>query len=99
MLTNKTRRGLSRQDVRSQLREMAIQKGPSAKLPTQSELCVQIGTTTSTLDEALRDLEADNIIYRRQGSGIFVSPKVGYKSIAVLFSHMSEGQDIVSPFW
>jgi DNA-binding LacI/PurR family transcriptional regulator len=99
MLRNNTRRGLSRHDVRSRLRELALQKGPSAKLPTQSELCAQIGTTTSTLDEALRDLEAANIIYRRQGSGIFVSPKIGYKSVAVMFSHGASDLSLISPFW
>jgi DNA-binding LacI/PurR family transcriptional regulator len=99
MLPTKTRRGLSKHDVRSRLREMAIQKGPSAKLPTQSELCVQIGTTPATLDDAMRELEAANIIYRRQGSGIYVSPKIGYKSVAIHFSHGSSEMSLSSPFW
>jgi DNA-binding LacI/PurR family transcriptional regulator len=99
MSLKNTRRGLSRHDVRLRLRELAFQRGPSAKMPTQSELCAQIGTTTSTLDEALRDLEAANVIYRRQGSGIFVSPKLHMKSIVVLYDTSVADQPGISPFW
>ena len=76
-----------------------FQRGPSSKLPTQAELCSSIGTTTSTLDGALRDLEAANVIYRKQGSGIFVSPKLHCKNIRVLINASLVDQIGASPFW
>ncbi|GCE11573.1 substrate-binding domain-containing protein [Tengunoibacter tsumagoiensis] len=94
----------SRLDVKVQeicihLRELAFREGPEAKLPTTRELCVQLNTSLATLSSALRELENQNIIYRKQGSGIFVSPKVHRKAICVLFySRLFMGKDD-SPFW
>src|SRR6185436_19615757 len=62
-------------------------------------LCVTLGTSRATLDNALNDLESQNVFLRKRGSGIYVSPKIGYKSVAVTFSHLGEGHSAGSPFW
>jgi GntR family transcriptional regulator len=87
------------QSVYNRLRQLAYDKGPDGKLPTTRELCGSLRASRTTLDGALNSLEAERIIYRRQGSGIYVSPKIGYKSIAVLFSHKSDVRFVSSPFW
>jgi DNA-binding LacI/PurR family transcriptional regulator len=46
-----------------------------------------------------RDLEAQRVIYRRQGSGIYVSPHVFRKTIAVLLDSSFFEQLGASPFW
>jgi hypothetical protein len=38
------------------------------------ELCDTLGVSKATLDGALRELEGHNMVYRRHGVGIFVSP-------------------------
>jgi DNA-binding LacI/PurR family transcriptional regulator len=85
--------------VSAQLRDLAVARGAGNKLPTVDELCESLGTSRATLDNALSELEARNIVLRKRGSGIYVSPKIGYKNIAVAFSHASEWANIVSPFW
>src|SRR5690242_3600057 len=86
-------------DLCRDLREMAHQRGPNIKLPTTRELCTSLNTNAMTLSNALRRLERDNVIYRRQGSGIFVSPKLHCKNIRVLMNAMFVDADGVSPFW
>jgi DNA-binding LacI/PurR family transcriptional regulator len=82
----------------AQLRELAHLRGPGAKLPTAREICTQYGASLTTLDDALSDLEAANVIYRRQGSGIYVSPKIHRKTIMVLLNAVYFTQN-ASPFW
>lgn len=81
------------------LRDLALQKGPEAKLPTTRELCVLLKTNSATLNEALKELEQQNIIYRKQKSGIFVSPKLHRKTICVLFFSRLFKAEALSPFW
>jgi DNA-binding LacI/PurR family transcriptional regulator len=84
----------------ARIREMALERGPSAKLPTARQLCDILGTTRATLHNALGELEAQKIITRKQGSGIFVSPALHRKSIAVaLNSSLFSGNTATSPFW
>jgi DNA-binding GntR family transcriptional regulator len=55
-----------------QMRKMALERGPSAKLPMARQLRDSLGTTRATLHGALGELEARNIITRKQGNGIYV---------------------------
>ncbi|BDI30478.1 hypothetical protein CCAX7_25290 [Capsulimonas corticalis] len=87
------------QSVHRRLSELAHQSGPDAKLPTVSELCLSFGTSRSTINDALEQLEAQEVIRRRRGSGIFVSPKITNRSIALLFRVDFFRERVASPFW
>jgi DNA-binding LacI/PurR family transcriptional regulator len=65
------------QALSARLGDMARELGPSARLPTMTELSKQLGVSMMTLNRALSELEAQGIIYRRQGSGTYVSPSTG----------------------
>jgi DNA-binding LacI/PurR family transcriptional regulator len=77
---------------------MAYSLGPEAKLPTVLKLRDQMGVSLRTLDGALKALEADNIIYRIQGVGIFVSPSL-QRHVALMCMPDFFEQVGVSPFW
>lgn len=62
------------QALSARLSEMARELGPSARLPTMTELSKQLSVSMMTLNRALSELEAQGIIYRRQGSGTYVAP-------------------------
>jgi hypothetical protein len=85
--------------LRDRLRQMARSMGPNAKLPTRDELCAELGTSRATMDNILNVLEAENTLFRRHGSGIYVSPKVHCTNIRVLINAALVDQDDVSPFW
>jgi DNA-binding LacI/PurR family transcriptional regulator len=91
--------GRNAMSVSTRLRELAVAIGPGNKLPTMDDLCEVLGTSRATLNNALRDLEAKHVVLRKRGSGIYVSPKVGYKSIAVSSSNIVVDRDLASPFW
>lgn len=82
-----------------QLRELAYEKGPDAKLPSMRDLCSLLETSRVTLGEALEVLEGQNILYRRHGSGIYVSPKLHRKTICVLLYSRLFLSPEASPFW
>jgi DNA-binding LacI/PurR family transcriptional regulator len=85
--------------LQAELRALAYRKGPDAKLPTVRELCEALGTSWTSLSEALNQLEAQNVIYRKLGSGIYVSPKLHQKRISVLLDSHGFRAPGASPFW
>ncbi|MFV9509792.1 GntR family transcriptional regulator [Tepidibacillus sp. LV47] len=48
---------------------------PGQKLPSEFELAKELGVSRATLREALRMLEDENVIIRKQGVGTFVKSK------------------------
>lgn len=45
---------------------------PGSRLPTESELCEMLGVSRTVVREAMRVLEEDGLVARRQGVGTFV---------------------------
>jgi DNA-binding LacI/PurR family transcriptional regulator len=82
-----------------ELRALAYKKGPEAKLPTVRQICASYETSRATVNVALDRLEAQNVVYRRQGSGIYVSPTIHHKTCAILLDSSFFRQPGVSPFW
>jgi DNA-binding LacI/PurR family transcriptional regulator len=86
------------QGVCQSINRLADELGPGAKLPTVRKMCQQLQISVATLNDALRVLEDQRVITRRQGSGVFVSESVHHKTIGLVFgTNIFDG--IVSPFY
>lgn len=85
------------QALSAHLNDLAHKLGPGAKLPTMQQLSEQLGISVMTLNRALSELEAQNIILRKQGSGTYVSEKLGQKSVALVYDRALIGA-AASPF-
>lgn len=66
------------------LAKLARQMGQDAKLPTTRDLCKKMGISQSTLDAALDRLEFQGLLYRRQGSGIYVASMAHIRRIGLI---------------
>lgn len=90
--------GSKRRETVGAIRELAFRAGPGMKLPTVRELSARFAVARATVDDALDTLEAQGMIHRKHGSGIYVLPAVRQKTVGVVF-----GGDIFSPgyspFW
>ena len=84
--------------VYDEIRAMALRLGPDARLPTMTQLRDTLGASIATLDSVLGDLEARNIIRRKQGSGIYVASHVK-RPIALLINLGQFSHSNASPFW
>lgn len=85
------------QALSAHLTEMAHKLGPGAKLPTMQQLSIDLGISVMTLNRALSELEAQNIIVRRQGSGTYVNDKIGIKTVGLVYDRQLIGAS-ASPF-
>ena len=61
--------------VKASLRERIARGGwqPGVRLPSERELVQEFGCARMTVHRALRELEEEGLIERRQGSGSFVA--------------------------
>jgi DNA-binding LacI/PurR family transcriptional regulator len=87
-----------REAAKLALRALALKIGPNGKLPTIKELCQSLDVAKATVDTALDALEAEGVIRRKHGSGIYVTPRIGQKNIALVFGNNVFGAD-VSPVY
>jgi DNA-binding LacI/PurR family transcriptional regulator len=86
------------QDLCGVLTEKARVLGPDAKMPTTVELCHEFKTSPTTLNNALKELERRNVIYRVRAVGIFVSPTLRPNVALVVDPKVFRGV-LHSPFW
>ncbi len=65
--------------VAEQIRDMILQREMTAgdQLPTESELMVRFDVGRSTIREAMKQLQAENIVVIRRGKGSFVADRTG----------------------
>ncbi|BCM88496.1 hypothetical protein IAD21_00329 [Abditibacteriota bacterium] len=84
------------QDVCQQLTDIAQELGAGAKMPTVAQLCDALTVSRGTLDKALGELERQQVVRRVHGNGIFVSSRLGTRTIGLVHA-MSES--LGSPFW
>jgi DNA-binding LacI/PurR family transcriptional regulator len=82
----------------AQLSQMAYNLGPDARMPTFANLCEQTHVSKATLDAALGQLEAQGIIMRRHGAGIFVSSGLR-RSIALVCDPQFSLEPRLRGFW
>jgi DNA-binding LacI/PurR family transcriptional regulator len=81
---------LSKRKLRDQVKEYIyneIKRGDLKardKVPTERELSIKLGVSRKTIENAMKELELENIIFRRVGKGSFVLAKKEY--IGKLFS-------------
>jgi|GEM_PF-651699 Transcriptional regulators len=85
--------------VCDRLTTLARELGPDAKLPTFVQMRNQLGVSAVTLTNALDALEAQQVVYRRHGVGIFASPKLWRKSVALVCEPSFFQVAGTSPFW
>lgn len=60
--------------VKEELRRLAAEAGPDALLPTERALATRHETSRTTVRQAITELVAEGVLFRRQGKGTFVSP-------------------------
>ncbi|MFZ4506467.1 MAG: GntR family transcriptional regulator [Fimbriimonas sp.] len=83
--------------VLSGLREIALGVGAGNKLPTLNELAAQLQVSRATVVKAIEALEAQGVLRRRHGSGIFAADDLGRQRVLILFN--SELLGDISPVW
>lgn len=63
---------------------------PKDKLPTERELCEKQGVSRATVRQAFLYLEQKGYIYKVQGRGTFVSPRIVEQSLLEFYSFSAE---------
>ena len=71
--------------ARHAIRELALSLGSGNKLPTVREICKSLRISAVTAENVLSGLEQDEVIIRRHGSGIYVSPRLYQQNVALVF--------------
>jgi DNA-binding LacI/PurR family transcriptional regulator len=87
------------QETCGQLEDLAHALGPDAKLPTVIQLRDRFGVSVATLNSALTALEAQRIIRRKHGVGIYVSPRIRQRTVCLLCDPSFFRVSASSPFW
>lgn len=66
------------------LLSLARESGADTRLPSFLQLRESLGVSVVTLNKALATLEAHQVLYRRHGVGIFVSPHVKRRMVSIV---------------
>lgn len=90
---------LRTETVRAQLIELARGIGPGGALPPARVLREQLNASNATLGAALDELAARGQVLRKPGSGIYVSPTLDQRRLALVVNPEFFAQAGVSPFW
>lgn len=69
------------------LLDVARRLGPGGKFPTMQHMCEQFQVSMVTLDRALHQLEEKNVICRKHGVGVFVSPRLNQRRIGLVYGY------------
>lgn len=64
--------------------------GPNDKLPSENEISKEFDVSRVTVRHALQTLEAEGVIYRRQGLGSFVQPNLVSQRLTQLTDFMED---------
>lgn len=74
-MTTRAPRRLPSEDIKASIRQRIAEGGwqPGMKLPSERELVQRFGCARMTVHHALRELEDEGLIERRQGSGSYVA--------------------------
>ena len=74
-MTARRKRSLSYEVVKTSIHKRIAEGGwePGVRLPSERELVQEFGCARMTVHRALRELEAEGLIERRQGSGSYVA--------------------------
>lgn len=67
------------------------------KLPTEYELCEKYHVSRQTIRQALLLLESENLISRKQGSGIYITGKLSDPNRNKIYILISSDQDYIYP--
>ncbi|WP_338247770.1 substrate-binding domain-containing protein [Dictyobacter halimunensis] len=86
-------------EVCERLRSLASELGPGNRLPTIRELCSRLNTSSATLTTALDLLENEQLFYRKERQGIFVSDLLLKRSVHIVFNNSLIANNAASPFW
>ncbi len=84
--------------LRRALLEVIQRSAPNTPLPSYSQIVREYGVVQTTIDRVWRELEADGLIVRKHGKGIFVSPRAKQINIGLVFGVNVFGTAI-SPFY
>lgn len=74
------------------LADLARSMGGGAKLPTIRQLCKQMRVSLPTIDTALDRLENQGLLYRKHGSGIYVSSLSQTRRVGVVIRSLAGKQ-------
>ncbi len=73
-------------------REIEAKEGAGGRLDVVTALAARFETSVNTILEALGILERDGLVERRRGSGVYIRPQGGPRTVGILVEH-----DILHP--